>query len=86
MKAVWNGVTLAESNETVVVEGNNYFPPQSIKSEYLKESDHTTVCSWKGTANYMDIVTPDGKELKNAVFIYKSPSDRAAHIKDHMAF
>ncbi|MBT3239668.1 MAG: DUF427 domain-containing protein [Chloroflexi bacterium] len=85
MKAVWNGVVLAESNETVVVEGNYYFPENSINKEYFQESDRNTVCSWKGTASYYSIVV-DGKENTNAAWYYAKPSDSANEIKGRVAF
>ena len=85
MRATWNGATIAESDDTVVVEGNHYFPPASLDRRYLRESDHTTVCPWKGTAGYFDVVV-DGKTNANAAWIYREPKDAAAEIRDHVAF
>lgn len=85
MKATWNGATIAESHDTVVVEGNHYFPPESLDRQYLRESDHTTVCPWKGTAGYFDVVV-DGETNANAAWIYREPKEAAAEIRDHVAF
>lgn len=85
MKAVWNGQIIAESNETVVIEGNHYFPESSVKKEFLKPSHTETVCHWKGTANYYSLVV-DGKENKDAVWYYAEPSQLAKGIKDCVAF
>jgi uncharacterized protein (DUF427 family) len=85
MKATVNGTIVAESNETVVVEGNHYFPPSSIKAELFSPTQHTTVCSWKGTANYYD-VTVDGQTLTNVAWYYADPKDAAAEIRDYVAF
>ena len=84
-KAVWNGKVVAESDKTEVVEGNQYFPPDSINREYLKPSEKETVCPWKGTANYYDVVV-DGNVNENAAFYYAAPRDAAKRIKDHVAF
>ena len=85
MKALWNGKVIAESDSTVVVEGNHYFPPGSVRQEYLRPSSTTTVCSWKGTAHYFTLVV-DGRENRDAVWYYPNPKEAAAHIKDHLAF
>ena len=85
MKAVWNGTTLAESDDTVVVEGNHYFPPQALRREFLRESDHQTTCPWKGTAGYYDVVV-DGETNENAAWVYREPKDAASEIRDHVAF
>jgi uncharacterized protein (DUF427 family) len=85
MKAVLNGTVLAESDETVVVEGNHYFPADSVKSEYFTRTDRSTHCPWKGDASYYDI-TVDGSTQSNAAWFYPAPKDKAAHIKDHVAF
>jgi len=85
MKATWNGVTIAESDETVVVEGNHYFPPESINTEHMRPSDHRTRCPWKGLASYYDVVV-DGDANDNAAWTYPEPSDAAAQIKNHVAF
>jgi len=84
-KAVWNGVTLAESNNTIVVEGNQYFPPDSVQREYFKESDTHTTCPWKGLASYYTLAV-DGRENKDAAWYYPSPKDAAKQIKDYVAF
>lgn len=83
--ATYNGTVIAESAETQIVEGNHYFPPSSLKSEYLSETDHETVCPWKGTASYYTI-TVDGNSEANAAWTYKAPKDAAAEIQDHVAF
>ncbi len=85
MKAVLNGVVLAESDSTVVVEGNHYFPPASINREYFSDTDRTTVCPWKGTASYYT-VTVAGQAYDNVAWYYPSPKDAAAEIVDHVAF
>jgi uncharacterized protein (DUF427 family) len=84
-KAVWNGVTLAQSARTEVVEGNHYFPPDSIDRSLFKESATHTVCPWKGTASYYTLVV-NGKENADAAWFYPSPKDAAKEIKDHVAF
>ncbi|MFI5364532.1 MAG: DUF427 domain-containing protein [Candidatus Binatia bacterium] len=84
-KAIWNGVVLAESNRCEVVEGNQYFPPDSIKRSYFKDSATHTVCPWKGTASYYDIVV-NGQTNKDAAWYYPIPKDAAKQIKDHVAF
>jgi len=85
MKAVWNGAVIAESDQTVVVEGNHYFPPESIQSQFLKPNESHTVCPWKGTANYYDVEV-NGQRNAGAAWYYPAPTPRAAQIKDHMAF
>lgn len=85
MKAIWNDVVIAESNDTIVVEGNQYFPLDSIKKEYFKESQHTSTCGWKGLANYFSIVV-NGEENLDAAWIYKNPYTAAEHIKNYVAF
>ena len=84
-KAIWNGVVLAESDQTVKVEGNDYFPADSINEEYFKNNDTHTVCPWKGEASYYDIVV-DGKENKDAAWYYPETSELAKSIKGHIAF
>lgn len=83
--AIWNGAVLAESDETVVVEGNHYFPPEAIDREHFEEADQTTYCSWKGTASYYDVVVA-GERNRGAAWTYRQPEDAAAAIKDHVAF
>jgi uncharacterized protein (DUF427 family) len=84
-KAVWNGAVLAASDETVVVEGNHYFPPQSLNGDYFLDSAHTSLCPWKGTASYFHIVVGDARN-ENAAWSYRDPKPAAAQIKDHVAF
>jgi len=85
MKAIWNDTVLAESDDTKVVEGNHYFPPESIHSEYFKESAHRTSCPWKGKAHYYDVVI-NGDRNENAAWYYPQPKDAAQEIEDHVAF
>lgn len=84
-RAVWNGAVLAESDETVMVEGNHYFPPASIERRYFVDSDTRTVCPWKGTASYYNIVV-DGNENRGAAWYYPDPKPAAKEIRDHVAF
>lgn len=84
-KAIWNGVVLAESDVTVVVEGNHYFPPDSVNLEFFSDSERTSVCGWKGTANYYDIEV-DGDTNRAAAWYYATPSNAASEIKDYVAF
>ena len=84
-KAIWNNVVLAESNETVVVEGNHYFPPDAVNWEYFKDSQTHTTCPWKGVASYYTI-TVDGQENRDAAWYYPQPSEAAREIRDHVAF
>ena len=85
MKAIWNGATLAESEKTVVVERNHYFPPESIRAEFFQVSDTHTHCFWKGEASYYDVVV-DGETNKDAAWVYPDPSDAAQNIKGFIAF
>jgi uncharacterized protein (DUF427 family) len=85
MKATWHGVNLAESDNTVVVEGNYYFPPDSIEHEYFRASEHHTHCPWKGEASYYDIVV-DGATNEAAAWYYPEPKQAAANIKGRIAF
>ena len=84
-KATWNGAVLAQSDETVIVEGNHYFPPESINKNYFLETDTHTTCPWKGLASYYDIEV-DGKRNKDSAWFYKNPSSLADGIKDYVAF
>jgi uncharacterized protein (DUF427 family) len=84
-KATWNGVTIAQSEETVVVEGNHYFPPASVNPDHLRGSDTHTTCPWKGVASYYTL-TVDGAENKDAAWYYPDPKPAAAEIKDRIAF
>ena len=83
--ASWNGKVIAESTNTVVVEGNHYFPAQDVRSEYLKDSSHTSVCHWKGTASYYTLVV-DGAENPDAAWYYPEPKQAAEQIRDRIAF
>jgi len=85
MKAVLNETVIAESDATVVVEGNHYFPPESLNEDALAPSDHRTTCPWKGEAHYYDVVA-GGTRAENAAWYYPDPSEAAAEIKDHVAF
>ena len=85
MQAIWNGKVLAESDATVVVEGNHYFPPESIHKQYFQPSDKHTTCPWKGLASYYDVVV-DGKVNKDAAWYYPDPKAAAKQIKDRVAF
>ncbi len=86
MKAIWKDTVIAESDDTVVVEGNHYFPPQSVSSGVaLAESPTHTVCPWKGTASYYNLVV-DGETNADAAWYYPEPKDAAAQIKDRLAF
>jgi uncharacterized protein (DUF427 family) len=84
-KALWNGAILAESNRTVVVEGNQYFPPDSLRAEYFRSSETHTVCPWKGTASYHDVEV-NGERNADAAWYYPDPKPAASQIKDYVAF
>lgn len=85
MKARWNGEVIAESSDTVVVEGNHYFPRSSVREDVLVESATTTECGWKGTANYYSL-SVGGETNADAAWVYRDPKPAAAEIKDHLAF
>lgn len=85
VKAVWNGVIIAESEDTVVVEGNHYFPQDSVEHQYLKDSDTHSVCPWKGTADYYTLKV-EGQRSADAAWLYPEPKDAAMSIKDRVAF
>lgn len=85
MKAIWNGEVIAESNDTIVVENNHYFPPNSIKKEFYKENDKQTVCPWKGKASYYDL-SVNGKTNPGAAWYYPEPKEKAQNIKNYVAF
>lgn len=85
MRATWNGAVLAESDETVEVEGNQYFPRESLNEEFFEESTHTSVCPWKGTANYFTLRV-EGEENPDAAWYYAEPKDAAKEISGHVAF
>lgn len=84
-QAIWNGTVVAESDRTVQIEGNQYFPPDSINPEYFRRSQHTTVCYWKGTASYYTLEV-DGRTNRDAAWYYPAPSLAASEIKGHIAF
>jgi uncharacterized protein (DUF427 family) len=84
-KAIWNGQVLAESDKTILVEGNHYFPPDAVKMEYFQPSQTHTVCAWKGTASYYDVVV-DGKVNRDAAWYYPKASDAAKQINGYVAF
>ncbi|MFC2078507.1 DUF427 domain-containing protein [Candidatus Bipolaricaulota bacterium] len=85
MKASMNGKIIADSNETIVIENNHYFPPNSIKREYLRESTHQSTCPWKGEAHYYDVVV-EGKKSRNAAWYYPQPKEAAKEITGYVAF
>jgi len=84
-KAVWKGTVIAESNATVVIEGNQYFPPDSVHREFLKPSKTTSQCPWKGLASYYDVEV-NGERNPDAAWYYPEPSDAAKQIRNHVAF
>jgi uncharacterized protein (DUF427 family) len=85
MRALWNGVVLAEAPRTVVVEGNHYFPPESLNREYFTDSSSRTLCPWKGLARYYTLAV-DGAANPDAAWYYPRPSFLARRIKNHVAF
>lgn len=85
MKAIWNGAVLAESDQTIVVEGNHYFPPDAIRREYFEESATHTTCPWKGVASYYNVVV-DGQVNKDAAWYYPTPKPAAQQIAGYVAF
>ena len=85
MQAIWNDTVIAESNATIVVDGNHYFPFDSIKKEYFQKAELTTVCGWKGMANYYS-VNVNGKNNKDCAWYYEKPNDAAIKIKGMVAF
>ncbi|NNG12184.1 MAG: DUF427 domain-containing protein [Halobacteria archaeon] len=85
MKAVWNGVVIAESDRTLIVEGNHYFPPDSVRREYLESSGTHTTCPWKGMASYFNIVVA-GRTNPDAAWYYPEPKPAAHDIRDYVAF
>ena len=85
MQAIWNNVVIAESDDTVVVENNHYFPASSIDQAVLRPSDKTTYCPWKGTANYYSLHV-DGEDNPNAAWYYAEPKEAASNIKNRVAF
>jgi len=85
LKAVWNGKILAESDRTIVIEGNHYFPPETIRTEFFQESSTHTICPWKGTASYYDIRV-EGLTNKDAAWYYPQPKEAAKEIEGYIAF
>lgn len=85
MRAIWNDTLLAESDDTVVVEGNHYFPSASLRQQYFRPSDTHTVCPWKGTASYYDVVVGD-RVNADAAWYYPAPSEAAQQVVDRVAF
>ena len=85
VKASWNGGTIAQSDATVMVEGNHYFPPDAVDFDLLRPSDTTTICPWKGTAHYFHVVV-NGDEIPDAAWYYPEPKPAAAEIRDRVAF
>ena len=83
MKAIWKDAVIAESDDTIVVEGNHYFPPDALNGDHFEESSHTT--TWKGKASYYTVVV-DGDRNENAAWTYPDPKDAASEIKDYVAF
>jgi uncharacterized protein (DUF427 family) len=85
MKAIWKGAVIAESQDTVVVDGNHYFPIESVNADWLESSTHTSVCPWKGVANYYTL-NVNGKRNVNAVWFYPEPKAAAIQIRGRVAF
>ena len=85
MKAIWNDTVVAETDDTVVVEGNHYFPRDAVRSELLRDSQNHSVCPWKGTASYYSVEV-DGQTNRDAAWFYPEPKEAAAQIKDRIAF
>jgi len=83
--ASWNGTVIAESDDTVVVEGNHYFPRSAVKEGVLTESSRTSVCPWKGTASYLSVLV-EGQTNSDAAWYYPEPKEAAAQIRDRVAF
>ena len=84
-RATWNGAVLADSDQTIEIEGNQYFPPTTVNRQYVRESQTHTICPWKGTASYYDVVV-DGKTNKDAAWYYPQPKDAAKQIASYVAF
>jgi len=85
VRAIFNGTVVAESDETIVVEGNHYFPPDAITREHFVEHDRTSVCGWKGLANYYT-VSVDDEQAEAAAWYYADPKDKAENIRNYVAF
>ena len=84
-RAIWEGAVLAESDRCIIIEGNQYFPPDSVRRQHFVPSDHTTVCPWKGTAHYYSLDV-NGKRNENAAWYYPEPKDAAKQIQGYIAF
>lgn len=84
-KAIWNETVLAQSNDTVIIDGNHYFPPESVNKQYFQESNTHTTCPWKGTANYYDIEV-NGKTNRDAAWFYPNAKEKAKHFEGYLAF
>lgn len=84
-RAIWNDVVLAESDVTEIVEGNHYFPPDTLKEEYFRKSEAETVCGWKGTASYFDVIVAEDVN-EQAAWYYADPKPEASHVKGYIAF
>ncbi|KST68025.1 DUF427 domain-containing protein [Mastigocoleus testarum] len=84
-KAIWNDTVLAQSNDTIVIDGNHYFPPDSVNKQYLKESNKHTICPWKGTANYYDIEVNE-QINRDAAWFYPNAKEKAKHFENYVAF
>lgn len=85
MQAIFNNQIIAESDDTILIEGNHYFPPDSVKKEFLKDADMHTTCPWKGVASYYDVVV-NGEKAANAAWYYPTPRALAEDIKGYIAF
>lgn len=85
MKAIWNGKIIAESDKTIAVENNHYFPANSITQEFFENSNHHTTCNWKGEASYYNIIV-DGKTNTDSAWYYPDPKSAAKNIKNYIAF
>jgi uncharacterized protein (DUF427 family) len=85
MKAIWNGAVIAESDKTIVVEGNHYFPPDAVNKEYFQTSDTHTVCPWKGTASYYNVIV-NGEVNKDAAWYYPNTKEAAKNVENYVAF
>ena len=85
MKAIWREKVIAESVETILLEGNHYFPPESLEKKYITFSNHKTTCPWKGQAQYYSVIV-DGEMLTDAAWFYPEPQNEASHIKNYVAF
>ena len=84
-KAIWNDTVLAQSNDTIVIDGNHYFPPDSVNKQYFKESNKHTICPWKGTANYYDIEVNE-QINRDAAWFYPNAKEKAKHFENYVAF